>query len=93
MAKTGRPSDALRHRFQRILEQSHADEKFRTILATTKDKNSFLKAYEMAYDRAYGKAPQFTEMELSGGISPISNEVLERIAGDSENGSKVEGGE
>lgn len=49
--------DSVRHKFQRIIETSKADERFRKIMANGKDDN-FMWAYEFAYERAYGKAPQ-----------------------------------
>jgi len=61
MAKMGRPTDALKHKFQRILEQSGADAKFKRIMAATEKEDVFLKAYDMAHDRAYGKALQSIE--------------------------------
>lgn len=64
MAKMGRPTDAVKHKFQMILEKSDAHERFLRILKQTKDEKNFLKAYEMACDRAYGKPEQ--SMEVSG---------------------------
>ena len=95
MAKLGRPTDAMRHRFQRILEQSKADEKFRSILSKVENKDTFLKAYDMALDRAYGKAPQFTEIEMNDVTArPTAeelNEALRSLNGDSKGNGVVEG--
>ena len=55
---TGRPSDAIKHRFQRILEESNAYDRLKQILATTKNEDTFLKAYQLTLDRAYGKPLQ-----------------------------------
>jgi len=65
MAKMGRPTDALKHRFQKILESSNAYERLQQIMAQTEKEEVFLKALEICHDRAYGKAPQFMEMDLN----------------------------
>ena len=49
--------DSIRHKFQRIIEESKGDERFKKFLANGTDEN-FKWAYELAYERAYGKAPQ-----------------------------------
>ncbi len=64
----------VKHRFQRILEETNADSRFKKILVQTKDEDRWLKAYEWCYDRAYGKPPQSVEMEL--------NDVTERPSAD-----------
>lgn len=61
----GRPTDVLKHRFQAILEESGADRKFREILRNTKKEDVFLKAYDVAYDRAWGKPLQSVDMDLN----------------------------
>lgn len=61
MAKTGRPSDALRHRFQGILESANAYERIRQILMQTKREDIFLRCVEICADRAFGKPLQVNE--------------------------------
>lgn len=58
MAKIGRPLDSVKHRFAEILEKSNAHERFRQILQKTEKDEVFLKAYELANDRAFGKSTQ-----------------------------------
>lgn len=65
MARMGRPSDALKHRFARILEESNSYQRFKNLLIKTKSDETFLRAFAECHDRAFGKAPQFTEMELT----------------------------
>ena len=60
--RIGRPKDSLKHRFERIIEDARADMRFKQILIKTKDDGRFLQAYELAYDRAFGKAPQSIDM-------------------------------
>ena len=65
-----RVPDYVKHKFERIIKDSNADKKFMHILKNTRKEEVFLKAYEMCNERAFGKAPQFTELEL--------NDVTER---------------
>lgn len=58
MAKIGRPTDAVKERYRKILEESGAYERFRKILKQTEKEENFLKAFEMAEDRASGKPKQ-----------------------------------
>ncbi len=58
--------DSVRHRFQRILEDSKGDERFKKLLANGSDEN-FRWAYQFAYDRAHGKPAQ--PLEHSGEIT------------------------
>lgn len=50
--------DAVRARYQKILESSGAYERFHKILKQTVKEENFLKAFEMAEDRASGKPQQ-----------------------------------
>jgi len=61
MAHAGRPTDAVKARYARILEESGAYERFYRILKQTEKDDNFLKAFEMAEDRASGKAIQRNE--------------------------------
>lgn len=92
----GRPTDAIKHRFQRILEESNAYEKFKNILIQTKKQDVFLKAFDMCHDRAFGKSPQFVDMELNDVTNRPSqdelNAALESVR-DHQNGNGVEKGE
>lgn len=58
----GRPLDALKHRFQRILEEANAYDKLKQILLTTKDEEVFMKALQIALDRGYGKPKESVEV-------------------------------
>lgn len=62
----GRPTDAIRHRFERILQESDADSRIKKILKQTEKPDVFLKAYEVCLDRAYGRPSQ--SHELSGEV-------------------------
>lgn len=77
MGKIGRPTDTLKHRFQRILEESNSYEKFKQILIKTKKDEVFLKAFEFCHDRAYGKAQQFMDMEVNDVSSRPSQQELD----------------
>ncbi len=61
-SNSGRRPDAVRARFQRILEESGAHLRFHKILKQTEKDETFIKAYELANDRAFGKAAQYVEL-------------------------------
>ena len=63
--KTGRPLDSVRHRYRRILEESGAYQRFQQILKKTKNEQNFIKAFELAEDRASGKALQSMDVEMN----------------------------
>lgn len=92
MAKPGRPKDALKHRFERILEEANAYEKFKQLLIKGKEE-TFLKAFELCHDRAYGKAPQFLDVDLNDVSNrPTAEELnaaIRSVSGDTE-GTRVE---
>jgi hypothetical protein len=88
----GRVPDSVRHRFREMLESPSGYAKFKRIMAATKKEDIYLRYFMEAMDRVFGKSEQFGSIELSG-ISPVSNEVLERIAGNSTNGSEMASGE
>lgn len=77
MARMGRPTNALKHKFERILEESHAYEKFKRILANAKKDETFLHAFELCHDRAFGKAPQFVDMDVNDVSQRPTNEELD----------------
>lgn len=77
MAKMGRPKDALKHRFERILEETNAYEKFKQILSKTRKEEVFLRAFDVCHDRAFGKAPQFVDMELNDVTNRPTNDELD----------------
>lgn len=77
MAKMGRPTDAVKHRFQRILEDSGSYEKFKYILRNTKKEDVFIKAFDLCHDRAFGKATQFIDMDLNDVSNRPTNEELQ----------------
>lgn len=58
ITKNGRPSDAIRHKFQTILEESGAYERLKRIMQTTKDDDIFMKALQISLDRAIGRPVQ-----------------------------------
>jgi len=76
----GRPSDAVKHRFQRILEESGAYERFHKILKQSVKDENFLKAFDLASDRAFGKAPQFMDV-MSEDVTgrPPTDTLIETI--------------
>ena len=81
-SNSGRRPDALRMRFQKILEESGADVKFREILRNTQKEDVFLKAYDVAYDRAWGKPLQSVEMDLNDVTNrPTAEELNAAIRG------------
>lgn len=62
MGKPGRPTDALKHRFARILEEANSYERFKNLLIKTKSDETFLRAFAECHDRAFGKSPQFLDV-------------------------------
>lgn len=54
----GRPTDAFRHKFQRILEDSDSYSRLQHILKTTTDEEIFMKAMQIALERGFGKPIQ-----------------------------------
>jgi len=75
-----RPLNSVMHKFQRILEQSNADKRFLEVLKQTKDPDRWLRAYEFAYDRAYGKSIQINENINTDDIDrPTTNTLIETI--------------
>lgn len=79
MAKTGRPLDSVRHRYQRILEESGAYERFHKILKQTPNDQNFIKAFDLANDRAWGKAEQTIEMTQYDGDRPTAETLINTI--------------
>lgn len=81
MAKMGRPTDALKHRFERILEEANAYEKFKQILIKTKKEEVFLKAFDVCHDRAFGKPAQALEVTGADGtpLSALPEDQFERL--------------
>lgn len=80
MAKMGRPTDAVKHRFQRILEEANAYEKFKQILLKTKKEDVFIKAFDLCHDRAFGKAQQFVDLDVNDGSDrPTTDSLIETI--------------
>lgn len=72
--------DSIKHKFQRIIEESKGDARFKKILAMGKDDN-FKWAYEFAYERAYGKAPQALDLELNDVTGrPTTEELTAALA-------------
>lgn len=85
--------DAIKAKFQRMIEESKGDTRFKKILATGSDEN-FKWAYEFAYERAYGKAPQFTEIDINDVTDRPTKEQLDaalRSLGNHSEGNGVEG--
>ncbi len=92
-SNSGRIKDEVRHKFQRIIEQSKADEKFGKILSYTKKQDVFLKAYDMAHDRAYGKPNQSVDMKTEDVTPRPSLSDLDAAIesfGNSTNGKRME---
>lgn len=56
--KNGRPTDALKHKFQRILEESDSYKRLGRILKNTKDDDLFLRALVISLERGYGRPMQ-----------------------------------
>lgn len=86
--------DSVRHKFRRILEDSKGDERFKKMLATGTDEN-FRWAYQLAYERAYGKPLQNVDMEVNDVTNRPSAEQLDaalRSLGDHPSGNGVEKG-
>lgn len=84
--------DAMKSKFQRMIEESKGDARFKKILATGSDEN-FKWAYEFAYERAYGKAPQSVDMNVNDTTPRPTAEELDlalRSLRDSQNGNGVE---
>ena len=80
MAKIGRPTDALKHKFQAILEKSNAYIRLQQILAQTKSDETFMRAFDICHDRAYGKALQVNEnFQHDDSERPSTEALIETI--------------
>jgi hypothetical protein len=76
-SNSGARKDAVKFRYQQILESSGAYVRFQKILKQTVKDENFLKAFEMAEDRASGKPLQKHEVEdVTDGLS---REELEEL--------------
>lgn len=74
------PRDIVRHRYQEILESSNAYKRFKQILIKTQNEQNFLKAMEMAEDRAWGKPVQRNEnLSLDNENRPSTETLIETI--------------
>jgi len=71
---SGRPKDEVKQLFQDMLRESGAHERFAEILKNEKNKETFLKAYQVCLDRGYGKVAQ--PMDLSGDITVGMSEMI-----------------
>jgi len=69
----GRPKDAYRAKFLRVLESSNALERLQRIIKQTQNEDVFLKALQIVLERGLGKVPQ--EVMGEGG-GPISVQVV-----------------
>lgn len=77
MAKpNGRPPDALKHRFARILEEANAYHRFKQLLIKTKSDETFMRAFDICHDRAFGRAPQFLDVVNHDDEDRIPTETL-----------------
>lgn len=59
----GRIPDSVKHKFEMILESPSGIEKFKRIMARTEKEDSFLKYFQEAMDRRYGKPTEHQEVE------------------------------
>ena len=69
--------DSIKHKFQRIIEESKGDARFKQFLVNGNDEN-YKWAYAFAYERAYGKAPQNIDMEFNDVTNRPTREELEQ---------------
>lgn len=61
--RTGRPSDAYKHRFLRVLQQSKAMQRLQNILVQTQREDVFLDALKICLERGIGKVVDHVKME------------------------------
>ena len=81
-AKRGHQNEAIRHRFERILEESNAYDRLKMILATTKKEEVFLKAYDLVANRAFGKPIQDVRpVDDEGNYAPFQIYMPAQVAG------------
>lgn len=72
--------DAVKARYQKILEGSDAYARFQRILRQTEKDENFLKAFEMAEDRASGRPQQGIEVNsVDDSDRPTTDALLETI--------------
>lgn len=77
---SGRRTDAVKARYQKILEASGAYARFQRILKQTEKDDNFLKAFELAEDRASGKATQTNEnINIDDPDRPTTESLVETI--------------
>lgn len=76
MAKLGRVSDAVKHRFEEILESPSGYQKFKRIMAATKKEDTYLSYFKECMDRKFGKSQQFVDLTNSDDPDRPSTEAL-----------------
>ena len=72
----GRIPDAVKHRFQEILESPSGFAKFKRVMAATKKEEAYLQYFKECMDRKYGKAPQFLDMDVNDVTDRPTSETL-----------------
>jgi len=87
-SNSGRKTDDVKHKFQRILQEANADQKFKQILIHTKNEKIFIQAFELASSYAYGKPQQSVQLSgdqkrpLQFAPAPDLQEYVERVEKD-----------
>lgn len=77
---SGDRKDSVRHRYQQILESSNAYSRFQKILKQTVKDENFLKAFEMAEDRASGRPQQGLDItQVDDTTRPSTDVLLETV--------------
>jgi hypothetical protein len=82
--------DNVKHRFREALETSKGHARFKKMLAQGTDEN-FKWAYELAHEYGYGKAPQYSEIELNDVTNRPDAETLNAAIRSLENHSNGNG--
>lgn len=79
--KSGDRKDAVKARYARILEESGAYERFHRILKQTVNDQNFLKAFEMAEDRASGRPQQGIDLnQKEDENKPTTDALIETLS-------------
>ncbi len=73
---SGDRKDSVKARYAKILESSGAYERFHKILKQTEKDDNFLKAFEMAEDRASGRPQQGLDINNVDDTNKPSTDVL-----------------
>lgn len=60
-----RPTNKIKHDFEEILKSPTGVAKFKRIMAATRKEETYLAYFKECFDRAFGKAAQFVDLDVN----------------------------